>query len=273
MRSVRILPFVRPLGTQRITRAALVPWLLTQALGQSSGQSNWIDFEDVSAARLSGSPAAIDDTYEKDMVAADLDLDGDLDLVALNGRVRRDPSPGAERRAWQAAADVSEHLAPYAEPNLLFANDGGGSFRDASALGGPLTSAIEISRGLLAGDLDGDGDLDLVTTAIGGRARVLRNDAPRAGRWLRLRVIDPALSRDALGANVIVRTDRGAALRPAISAVGYLTAVEPELHFGLGPAERVERISVTWPGGARESFPGGPADRLLRLRKGEGTPE
>jgi hypothetical protein len=109
-------------------------------------------------------------------------------------------------------------------------------------------------------------------TAIGGRARLYRNVAPKRGHWLTVRAFDPGLKRDAYGAEVRVvagaRT-RAAWLHPAES---YLCSSEPVSHFGLGQADRVESVEVTWPDGTRETFPGGAADRRVEIRKGKGRP-
>ncbi len=204
----------------------------------------------------------------------DADHDGDLDLVAVNGRVRRGASL-AERaqrsQAWRPEDTVPPLLHDYAEPNLFFLNDGGGSFRDASATAGRLASAVEVSRGVLPGDLDDDGDLDLLVTNCGGSARLYRNDVPGKGHWLKVRAIDPALNRDALGAMVEVRAGERSYVRPVITTYSYLSAGEPEVHFGLGDAVKVDAITVMWPDGTREEFPGGEANRAVEVLKGQGT--
>ncbi len=203
----------------------------------------------------------------------DADQDGDLDLAAVNGRVRRGASLAerADRRQeWQVEASVPPLLADYAEPNQLFLNDGSGVFADAGARAGDLAARAEVSRGLLPGDIDGDGDLDLVVTNCGGRARLYRNDAPGAGNWLSVRAIDPALRRDALGAVVVLRAGDRSYVRPVISGLSYLSAVEPAVHFGLGGAARFDGLTVVWPDGTREAFPGGEAGRRIRLLKGQG---
>jgi hypothetical protein len=89
---------------------------------------------------------------------------------------------------------------------------------------------------------------------------------------LQVRALDPALRRDALGAEVVVRAGRRtwtAWLHPAES---YLCSSEPRAHFGLGPASRVDAIEVMWPDGSRETFPGCATDRRIELRKGGGRP-
>jgi hypothetical protein len=194
----------------------------------------------------------------------DLELDGDLDLFIANGRVfRRRPLAGAR---------LSDHWNSYGEPNQLFVNRGGGRFAEVAVGCGPACNDIEVSRGLVAGDLDRDGDVDLVVTNANGTVRLYRNETPRQGHWLAVRAIDPALRRDAIGARIEVRLDRRVLVRTVTAARSYLSSADLTTHFGLGEAERVDRILVRWPDGAIEHFDGGDVDRLRVIRRGEGRP-
>ena len=167
----------------------------------------------------------------------DLDLDGWSDLVLANGHI--EPSIPRLR---------SELL--YAQPPQLFRNLGNGRFDDASAAAG-LSRAI-VGRGLAAGDLDGDGDLDLVFTANGGRPLVLRSDLAGTAHVLRLRVRQPDTGNpDALGAIVLVRAG-GVVQRGVVRTGGsYLSQGDPVLTFGLGAATEAE-VTVVWPDGTRQ---------------------
>ena len=193
----------------------------------------------------------------------DIDQDGDLDLLTANGRVGRGlPHPHT---------NVTPHWRPYAEPNQLFLNDGQGRFADLGPGGAEFTSAVEVSRGLAFGDLDGDGDLDVLVTNGNGTVRIYRNQSPDPGNWMLVRALDLALRRDAYGATVTVVTSSGSIQRLISPASSYLSSSDPRAHFGLGPATEVERIEVRWPDGSREVFQGGPANRLVVLRRGEGN--
>jgi len=190
----------------------------------------------------------------------DVELDGDLDIALTNGAV------GRERRdlAVRGATPWDE----YAEVRQVLLNDGAGSF---SEVVGALGDERAVGRGLVAVDLDGDGDLDVVTTQIAGPARVFENVAPRAGAWLRVRCVDPALSRDAYGARVTVAAGGRTFVRVVSPASSYASSADPSVHFGLGPVERVERVEVTWPGGERETFDVAGVGRAVVLERGSGT--
>jgi hypothetical protein len=197
-------------------------------------------------------------------VLADFNHDGVPDLAIANGRVSRSKPGGA--------AGLDSFWDRYAERNQLFTNDGQGHFRDISASTPALSGTPGVARGLACGDMDGDGALDLLITGA-GPARLLRNVTPKRGHWLMVRAMDPALRRDAYGAEITVRAGgnrfRGW-LNPGYS---YLCSNDPRVHFGLGAAARVDGVEVTWPDGTLEAFGPLEADRTVTLRKGEGHVE
>jgi hypothetical protein len=152
----------------------------------------------------------------------------------------------------------------------LFANDGSGKFRDVSPGNTAFCDVWNVARGLIAADFDHDGAVDLLVTSIGGRARLFKNVAPNRGHWVTLRAVDPKLKRDAYGAEVRLRAGGREFIRLINPAESYLCNGPPLAHFGLGPADKIVSVLVTWPDGTKEQFPGGPPDRQLTLTRGEG---
>ncbi|MHC5115060.1 MAG: CRTAC1 family protein [Planctomycetota bacterium] len=215
-------------------------------------------FDDVTAA--SGLGAASRRYTGFGTAFLDFENDGSMDVAIANGRVTRATprTPG------------EDPLAPYAEPNLLFVNDGSGKFTDVSDRAGAFCEASEVSRGLAVGDLDDDGGVDVLVTNCQGPARLFRNTTPDRGHWLIIRAVDPALRRDAYGARIVVTAGGRARHRTVNAGYSYASSCDPRAHFGLGDAATVDSIEVHWPDGLVESFPGGAADRLITLERGKG---
>jgi hypothetical protein len=198
------------------------------------------------------------------VVMADFDHDGALDIALVNG--------GVTRGLTARTAPADDFWAPYAERNQIFANDGTGIFRDISLQNEPFAGEAAVWRGLACGDLNGDGALDLVATAVGGRARIYRNVAPKRGNWLLVRVIDPALGgRDAYGAEITLQAGGKRWKQWVNPGSSYLSSNDPRAHFGLGSAQRVDGINVLWPDGKEEAFGGYAINQVVVIRKGTGS--
>lgn len=187
----------------------------------------------------------------------DYDNDSDLDLAVVNGRVTRGPMlvKKAKTGYWDA----------YAEPNMLFTNDGTGKFALANEVAGAFASTVENSRGLAFGDLDNDGDVDLVVSNEGGPARIYRNDRDGKSNWLMIRALE--LNRDAFGAEITVTMNEKKMIRHVAAAYSYLSSNDPRVHFGLGTAKSVNQIQVRWPDGTIQNFPGVAANQIITLQK------
>jgi hypothetical protein len=200
-------------------------------------------------------------------IFVDFEHDGDLDLAVVNGRVRR--SLAGPKKSHTGDETLSRS---YAERNQLLMNIGQGVFQEFAGADAFL-GHVEVSRALAYGDVDNDGDVDLLVTNFVGQARLFRNDAPKKGHWLIARVVEPKLGgRDAYGAQLTVIT-AGKRIQGLVSpGSSYLASHDPRVHFGLGNAANVEHIEVRWPDGVNEVFPGGAADRFIVLARGEGTP-
>jgi len=190
----------------------------------------------------------------------DFDHDGDLDVAVANGAVRRRPPiPGGPRGMWGA----------YAEPNQLFENDGKACFSEVNGKAGPFAAQIEVSRGLAFGDVDEDGDVDMVLSNIDNSLRYYRNRAPKEGRhWLSVRALTG--KRDAIGAQLWLKAG-GRELRGLVlPGSSYCSSNDPRAHFGLGALASADEIVMLWPDRTRESFSVPGVDRVLTLRQGEG---
>jgi hypothetical protein len=195
-------------------------------------------------------------------VLIDFDHDGWLDLAIVNGRVARGKPADAP--------GLPDFWRPYAERNQLFLNEGKGHFRDISAANPAFCGTPGVSRGLAWGDFDNDGAVDLLVTAAAGPARLFRNVAPKRGRWLGVRAVDPELRRDAYGARVTVKAGGRRWVAEVCPGQSYLSSGDPRVHFGLGPIERVDELRVDWPGGLAETFRPGRLDRYVTLTRGKG---
>jgi hypothetical protein len=190
----------------------------------------------------------------------DYEHDGDLDIVVVNGAVdRHKPYPGAK---------MSDYWNRYAEPKHLYENDGKGKFSLLNVAA--FAADVDLSRGLAVGDVDRDGDLDILVNNTAGPARMYRNDSKRAGGWLLVRAWDEKRKRDAHGAIVTVTAAGKRYVRVADPAFSYLSSSDPRAHFGIPGATRAEEIRVLWPGGVEEAFEGAALNQSLVLKRGQG---
>ena len=217
-------------------------------------------FADASATAAPGQPSWHLTGFG--VVAFDIELDGDLDLAVANGRVNL--------AASAPATHLPEPWNRLAEPNLFYLNRGDGVFERGETKTRGFTEPVEISRGLVAADLDQDGDQDLVLTNIQGAPRIYRNDAPRQGAWLQVRAYDARLKRDAVGARVTIETDQGTRWRTIRRTSSYLSSRPPVAQFAVPSEGGFHSLGVRWPDGLEENFPGGDGNRRVVVQRGEG---
>jgi hypothetical protein len=184
----------------------------------------------------------------------DADLDGRQDLLQVNGHVEEEIGK----------VDPSQ---AYRQPAQLFWNAGDAGFELLPDAGiGDLTRRI-VGRGAAYADFDADGDLDLVLTQIAGSPLLLRNEQATGHHWLRVRLTGEDGNRDAIGAWVELKAGGATQRRQVMPTRSYLSQVESTLTFGLGSAQAVEALEVTWPDGTKQavSVPG--VDRLLTVTR------
>ena len=203
----------------------------------------------------------------------DFDNDGWLDLLAVNGAVQA----SHQRFAGRAAAGSARAGEPLSldQPNQLFRNLGNGRFDEVTRHAGPVFELSEVSRGAAFGDVDNDGDVDVLVTNNNGRARLLINELGHRNRWIGLRLVGGPGRRDMPGARVGVFRDAGPPLwRRARADGSYASASDPRVLVGLGDAAAVRRVRVVWPSGREEEWTDLPVDRWLTLEEGRGeSPE
>jgi len=191
-------------------------------------------------ARLSGWGVAL----------ADFDNDGWKDLFTANAHVND------EIESFEAAR--------YRLPNAVLANRGDGTFADASGPSAVGAQPPRAHRGLGVADFDGDGRLDVVTSALGEPAELWINESAGGNGWLRVDLAGTRSNRDGIGAVVRV----GAQANGMTTAVGYASSSHAGVHFGLGRAERVD-VEVAWPSGIVQKVAGVSANQVLRLTEPE----
>jgi enediyne biosynthesis protein E4 len=189
----------------------------------------------------------------------DYDNDGTLDLFIADGAVYIIPT-------------LRGSPYPFHQPNQLYHNEGTGRpFKDVASQGGPGVTLSEVSRGAAFGDIDNDGDVDIVVSNNNGPARLLLNQVGSRKHRLQVRLEGDRDNRSAIGARVaVIRKGHEPLWRRVHSDGSYCSASDLRVHFGLGDTADLDGILVQWPSGAKERWTGIKANRLVALRQGSG---
>jgi enediyne biosynthesis protein E4 len=228
----------------------------TNTFYRNDGAANFVD-----ATAMSGLGPPSRPFTSFGVAAIDYDNDADFDLYVANGGAIAVEELARQRDPF-----------PYHQRNQLFRNRGNGSFEDVSGVSGPSFELSETSRAVAMGDLDNDGDADLVVGNNNGRLRLLINVVGQESPWLGLRLMDESGRFDVLGAMVLVKRKNAAAILRRVHTDGsYASAHDPRLLVGLGTAAELEKLEIIWPDGRREFFAGLELRRYHVLRRGSGS--
>ena len=183
---------------------------------------------------------------------ADFDNDGWKDIFVSRGHVQ--------------SLLASSHLL-VAQNNTVFRNLGGMKFAALTGEAGFAAQAPSRHRGSAMGDLDGDGRLDIVVSALSAPAEIWMNQSPGSNHWLELRLEGTKSNRDAIGARIKIVTKSGPQYNHLATSVGYASSSAGPVHFGLGRNASVDLVEIHWPSGVVQELKNVPGDQLLKVKE------
>jgi len=190
----------------------------------------------------------------------DFDLDGWPDIFAANGHIDDE-------------VERVQSRVTYAQRPQLFRNIEQGGFEEIIAPDGSALQRPIVGRGAAYADADLDGDLDVLVTANGGQARLLRNDGGNSNHVLRVHTVGTTSNRDGIGARVEVTSGGDTRWQTVKTGSSYLSQSELTLTFGLGPAANTSTVRVAWPSGQVDTLDGIDADQTITIEEGAGLIE
>jgi hypothetical protein len=188
----------------------------------------------------------------------DFDNDMDLDLVIVNGDIDDNVNRPSDTKTFE-------------QINLLLENDGAGKFTDVGPVSGAGFAIKKPSRGLAVGDLDNDGDLDIVVNNVGQTPDLLRNHGGANTNALLVRTVGVTSNRSGVGARLRLTLGSRVLVREVRAGSGYLGQNDLRVHFGFGALERADRLEIFWPGGAVDVIDDVSSNQILTIREGEGV--
>ncbi len=211
-------------------------------------------FVDRAAVSQIGRPSLMTLTFG--LFLFDPDLDGDLDLFAANGHVQQEIA-------------VTQDGITYKQPPHLFQNDANGKFKDiAPEIGGVFTKPL-VGRGAAYGDIDRDGDLDVLISENGGGAHLWLNEQITENNWLRVALAGTSVNRSALGSRLIAYANGQSYDRWIRGGSSFMAQHEQVASFGLGSNEVVDSLHVYWPGGDRDTYLDLKANQEILIQEGD----
>jgi hypothetical protein len=161
------------------------------------------------------------------------------------------------------------HLIP--QEHSVFRNLGGWKFEDVSSTAGPFfdvkTEVKSVGRGAAFADYDNDGKIDVFIVNLGSPAYLLHNTSPGANHWISIRLIGTKSNRDGIGAQVEIVAGAQRQQHERVAGSGYLSQDDGRVHFGLGAASKIEKLTITWPSGTKQTIENPTADRVMTVKE------
>jgi len=187
----------------------------------------------------------------------DYDNDGWVDIFQSNGSMLDNIHLYHSEVTWM-------------EPKLMFRNLGQGKFEKVSEQLGPDFMKPTAGRGCAVADFDNDGDLDVAVSNSGSYPQLLRNDGGNANNWLEVMLVGVKSNRDGVGAALKLTSEGFTQYQQRKGGMGYMSAQDPRIHFGLGQRKTIESLEITWPSGAVEKLTDLPINQIITVKEGTG---